>query len=280
MEYEIFIVYASPSGSTRRVAESINTTFLQKNVSPMVLDLAQADKQGDVLAAIKTAGNRACLLIGSPVYRDQAAPPVVNLLEKLPESAGAYAVPFVTWGKACSGLALWQMGDMLQKKGFQIAGAAKVVAEHCLMWRTDNPPGKGHPDESDRKMVAGLVNTIYKRLESKNVTALSIETLNYHPSELSDQMKKKMGGPWMVIPKKVNQETCTQCAVCEEVCPTVAITLDPYPVFGQSCFDCFNCVRLCPEDAIEPAISMDQIEGHIRDRVQTINEQPLTQIFI
>jgi flavodoxin len=181
MEYKIFIAYSSPSGSTRQVAESMNKTFSEKNVNPMVLDLAQANKRDDVLDAIKTAGDRACLLIGSPVYRDQAAPPVVNFLENLPESTGAYAVPFVTWGKACSGIALWQMGDMLQKKGFQIAGAAKVVAEHCLMWRTDNPPGKGHPDESDREMVERLVNTICKRLESKNVTALSIETLDYHP---------------------------------------------------------------------------------------------------
>ena len=37
---------------------------------------------------------------------------------------------------------------------------------------------------------------------------------------------------------------------------------------------------LCPEDAIEPARSMDDIEAYIRERVRTINEKPHTQIFL
>ncbi len=32
---------------------------------------------------------------------------------------GAIAVPFVTWGQACSGVALWQMGSALKEKGFK-----------------------------------------------------------------------------------------------------------------------------------------------------------------
>ena len=62
-----------------------------------------------------------CLFIGSPVYRDVAIAPVINFIEDLPQLEGNYAVPFVTWGQACSGVALWQMSAALIKKGFRIA---------------------------------------------------------------------------------------------------------------------------------------------------------------
>ena len=47
---------------------------------------------------------------------------------------GALAVPFVTWGQACSGIALWQMAAALKNKGFKIAGAAKVLAEYSILF--------------------------------------------------------------------------------------------------------------------------------------------------
>ena len=83
----------------------------------------------------------------------------------------------------------------------------------------------------------------------------------------------------MIIPKTVDEESCTQCSVCAEECPVAAISLDPYPVFNEACFDCFNCIRLCPEAAIEPGVPLAKIEEMIRDRVTTINEQPLTEIY-
>ena len=84
----------------------------------------------------------------------------------------------------------------------------------------------------------------------------------------------------MILPKSVNAEKCSQCGICEEVCPAAAVDINPYPQFNSSCFDCFNCIRLCPEDAIEPAMSMGKIEAHIQERVRTINERPYTQIFL
>ena len=84
----------------------------------------------------------------------------------------------------------------------------------------------------------------------------------------------------MVVSKKVDADLCTQCGICQEVCPVEAVVLTPFPRFERNCFDCFNCIRLCPEDAIKPAISLSQIVDHIRERVRTIGERPYTQIFL
>ena len=93
-------------------------------------------------------------------------------------------------------------------------------------------------------------------------------------------MKNKIKAPWLIIPKTVNNEACTQCGICEEECHVDAVLLNPYPEFDQKCIDCFNCIRLCPEEAIASSVSMDDIADHIRARVKNINERPLTQVFL
>ena len=104
--------------------------------------------------------------------------------------------------------------------------------------------------------------------------------LDYQPQERAAEMKNKINTAWYIIPKNLNTEACTQCGVCEEECPVDAVALNPYPEFDQNCIDCFNCIRLCPEDAIASSVSMDEIGDHIRKRVSTIKERPLTQVFL
>jgi ferredoxin len=277
---KIVIAYCSPAGSTRHVAEVIEEGFSQRKTNVIMLDLAKNHNRPAALDVIKTGDQKMCLFIGSPVYRDVAIPPVMNFIEALPQLEGSYAVPFVTWGQACSGVALWQMGAALMKKGFRIAGAAKVVALHSMMWLVDDPAGRGHPDDTDRHEIEVLVDKLHPRFESDDVPELSLDDLDYQPPERAAETKNKINTPWHIIPKKVDSKACTQCGICEEECPVNAVALKPYPEFKQNCIDCFNCIRLCPEDAITSSVSMNQIANHIRARVGTINERPLTQIFI
>ncbi|MBW1790252.1 MAG: 4Fe-4S binding protein, partial [Deltaproteobacteria bacterium] len=162
----------------------------------------------------------------------------------------------------------------------KIVGAAKVLAVHSRMWRSEDPAGKGHPNESDNRQIEELVDTLNPRLKSDNVPVIDLDTLMYQSIERADKIRAKLDVPWVSTPKHVNIETCTQCGLCEEECPAAAVVLNPYPEFGPNCFDCYNCIRLCPENAIESAISISKIEEHIKKRVLTINERPPTQIFI
>jgi len=52
----------------------------------------------------------------------------------------------------------------------------------------------------------------------------------------------------------VNQEECTGCGVCIEVCPVQAISLDlkrKAQIDSEKCIECGSCVRECPNQAIE-----------------------------
>ena len=51
---------------------------------------------------------------------------------------------------------------------------------------------------------------------------------------------------------KVNEELCTGCGACVEVCPVEAIRLSngKAQIDGEKCVDCGVCVGECPTDAI------------------------------
>lgn len=273
-----FITYLSPNGSTRVVAEIFADQLRLSGQDVRMVDLADRSARSKIGKELESA-RKACLLIGSPVYRDKAVEPVMTFIEDLPEVENAWSVPFVTWGLACSGVALWQMGEALLKKGWPLAGAAKVAALHSMMFQSDAPVGKGRPDETDRQQVRILVDKVVQRISSGKAKPLPLEDLDYQPEPLATQIKAKMSDPKLIIPKAVDTDSCTLCAICEENCPVEAVTLDPSPQFNDRCIDCFQCIRLCPEEAITPGKPLKKIEAMILGRVNSLKERPLTEIF-
>ena len=125
MKPNTFIVYCSPAGTTRHVAGVIERELNRFQAELHTLDLGRERDWSPFQNLIKSA-EKACLFIGSPVYRGFAVPPIMAFIKALAQVQGAYTVPFVTWGAVTSGIALWQMGKALESKGFSIAGAIKA----------------------------------------------------------------------------------------------------------------------------------------------------------
>jgi heterodisulfide reductase subunit A-like polyferredoxin len=49
----------------------------------------------------------------------------------------------------------------------------------------------------------------------------------------------------------VDEEKCTGCKTCAEVCPVEAITVESKAkVDSYTCVDCGTCVEECPEGAL------------------------------
>ena len=112
---KVLIVYFSPAESTRHVAEVIEKQSLALGNEVACFDLAEcsSDVAVTISQEMEASKGNSCLFIGSPVYVSHAVPVVMECIAGLKENTNAFAVPFVTWGGACSGIALYEMGKEL-----------------------------------------------------------------------------------------------------------------------------------------------------------------------
>lgn len=278
---EVFIVYFSPAGSTRHVAEVIEKQFIALGAGVSIFDLAEcsSDIAMTISRQIETVSGKSCLFIGSPVYVSHAVPLVMECIAGLKESDGAFAVPFVTWGGACSGISLYEMGKELINKKFTLLGAAKILAVHSLMWQLEDPLGEGHPDADDDRMVEDFVAHVNRKIQEDNPREIKLSDLAYQSKENHAEMEKiSLQTAKAHMPERIiDTEFCNQCQVCSDVCPANAVAFTPYPEFGDSCVYCFNCLKKCPEQAINANLS--EIWQRIKDRAAFFSEQPYTQVF-
>ena len=129
----VFIVYFSAAGSTRHVAEVMEKRFKELGLESSLYDVADnRDLCQTISRQIQRLGNDCCLVVGSPVYVSHAAPPIMQCISSLASVDVSYAVPFVTWGGASSGISLFEMAKELSRKGFKILGAAQNFGSSFL----------------------------------------------------------------------------------------------------------------------------------------------------
>ena len=274
------IVYSSPAGTTRHVAEVVKSSLDNMGCLTEIFDLGKPEDCQRLKSAQNSFSTGDCLWVGSPVYAYHALPDATDFIYGLPELKGAFAVPFVTWGAVSSGLALSEMGQQLEDKGYQLAGAAKIAALHSMMWQIENPLGKDRPDRKDDVLIGDLVKKVYAKINSNEFVPYPVENLNYQPEPVQKAMQEmNLEKARTIFPKiEADKALCSQCGVCEKVCPVHAISCSPYPQIGDKCIFCFNCVRFCEEDAFK--IDLSPFGEKLRSMAKENNEQPLSKIFV
>ncbi len=281
-EIRAFIFYCSPAGSTRRLGEVLARNLEREGLAVTTCELGRdTPAEERCLRELAQVSGRVLVCVGSPVYASHALPLVMDFIARLPRRPGAFAVPFVTWGAASSGLALAEMGRALAGRDCPLLGAGKFVAVHSLMWEAAEPAGAGHPDAADAELAAELARAALAALGRPEPPLLPLSALAYQPAaaaaELEPQNLEFAKG--LLPPRRAAPARCNGCGLCVENCPVAALRLAPLPVCDESrCIACFNCVRLCPEQAF--AVDLGPIHEHIRQRAAHFAEKSLSEIFL
>jgi len=272
-----FVVYTSPAGTTRHVAQVIGDELRALGHRPELFDLGE-HRRIAALSDLQTAlAKDACLFIGSPVYACHAVPAVMSFIATLATGSRCCSVPFVTWGAVTSGLALPKMALLLEAKGYPIAAAAKVVAEHSLLWSAPHPLGRGRPNADDDGRVRALVQHVAAHAGAARY--LPATALNYQPEPAQAIMAGlSLTAAKALLPQiGLASERCTMCGACVAACPADAIRLAPLPELGSSCIVCYNCVRACPEHALRADFS--KMEAGLKKRAEEFGEPQETIIY-
>jgi len=73
-----FIIYCSPAGNTKHVAQVIGKTVNNLGHTTVMLDLGNTEDAAAVKTQISKSSQDILLFIGSPVYAFHAVPPVME----------------------------------------------------------------------------------------------------------------------------------------------------------------------------------------------------------
>ncbi|QQG65895.1 EFR1 family ferrodoxin [Desulfobulbus oligotrophicus] len=278
MNYAHRIVYFSPAGTTRLVAETIQQRLLEQQCQ---VEMADLSVQGAAAARSlpDLSDTPVCLWIGSPVYCDHAIPLVSRWIDALTPNQTGRAVPFVTWGGVASGLALPEMAAQLVEKQYIPVAAAKVLAVHASMWGAVEPLAQGRPDQADLDQVRTLVDVVVERLAQQEQVVLDLQKLDYLPPTMraEAQIKSLAAAKASMPPLAADEQLCTSCGICAEVCPTGAIVVDPYPIISEACVVCQQCVQACPEGAFPS--NPEAMAARIREMAARSQEEQATVLL-
>lgn len=275
-----FVVYISPAGTTRHAAQVIGEELTALGKACSALDLGDRACRAEFKTILAAAARDACLFIGSPVYATHAVPAVMDFIKNLPVGTDCCSVPFATWGAVTSGVALAEMAGALEAQGYPAVAAAKIVAEHSLLWRFDNPLGKGRPDAADDRKVRDMVKKVTAVLDAGAKTHLPSAALNYQPEAL----QKVMAGLALSAVRKVlpqislKRDLCTLCGDCVAACPADAVELANGPIFKDCCIACYNCLRACPEHALRADFT--KMEAGLAQRGKDFGEICETFVYL
>jgi ferredoxin len=50
-------------------------------------------------------------------------------------------------------------------------------------------------------------------------------------------------------------DACTQCGLCERICPVHTIKVEERPTWGKTCTQCMACINRCPAQAIQYGVN-------------------------
>ncbi|MCD7849335.1 MAG: 4Fe-4S binding protein [Parabacteroides sp.] len=237
MEYNhVHIVYFSPTHTSAKtayaIAEGLEGEVLLESDITYGLPEEPVEIAGDELT-----------IVAVPVYGGRVAETAMERLRVF-HAHQAPVVPVVVYGNRDYEDALKELSDTLEAAGFVTVSAGAFIGEHSFS-RKDMPIAEGRPDEADHELAARFGREIRMKLQQSE----SLSDLK--PLEVKGNYPYKVKGPSTPQAPVTDEELCTQCEYCMDVCPVSAISVVDDYMFSDPaiCIKCCACVKECPEAA-------------------------------
>lgn len=237
MEFKsIHLVYFSPTHTSAKTAFAIAEGMQAEVLLETDLTYEKSDEEIEIHKDELT-------VVAVPVYGGRVAETAVERLQAL-KGCQAPVVPVVVYGNRDYEDALRELTDLLEAQGFVAVAAGAFVGEHSFS-RKDMPIAAARPDDADHLTASRFGQDVKKKLSA--LSSLSgLKTV-----EIKGNVPYRAKGPSTPQAPVVNDELCTQCEYCIDVCPVSAISLTDESMYSDpaACIKCCACVKECPEGA-------------------------------
>lgn len=233
---KIKLVYFSPTGTTRKILESIARGYASANVEQIDLTLPDGANNVSPFAADEL------VVLGAPVYGGRLPVTAIKRFQQL-QASKSLAVSVVVYGNREFEDALLELKNLAIDLGCcPIAGGA-FIGEHSFATK-DAPIANGRPDDLDVQLAMEFGAKIKERIATLQDTGARLH-LN-----IPGRYPYEGGAHAMAVSPLTNADTCSLCGTCASVCPTAAISIDgSVATTIERCIRCCACIKNCPTES-------------------------------
>ena len=238
MQKRIGILYFSPTGTTKRICQSISLGIGVEN--PNIIDVTYPDTRTDVISnPEKYLNNTDHLIVGAPVYVGKLPIQVIECLKAI-DGKGKNCTSVVVYGNRDYGIALRSMVKLLSGNGFNVIAAGAFIGQHS--YKDIIPVAMGRPDSLDLDLAIKFGEKI-----SGATKPLEINSI---PVQLDMFSRSKSYFPLKPV---YYENECNHCGDCAKTCPTGIISADTGGYINkkatEDCIGCMACVNSCEYNA-------------------------------
>lgn len=242
---KLHLLTFSPTGTSRKVAEGI--------ARGIGIPSVQANDLTHKSAGSITFGTDELLLVSVPVYGGHVAPTAMERMKDI-RGNSTMAIAVVVYGNRHYEQALEELATFLSERGFRVIGAGTFIGEHSYS-TPQTPVATGRPDKQDLTFAEEFGARIAQKISTESSPSTVDASHIDKPEQDADVMMRfkqtVMGwmkeGMQMPTKPSVNEDLCTGCATCADLCPTGAIpSAAPNTTEAEKCIKCCACVKGCP----------------------------------
>lgn len=269
----IHLVYFSPSGSTEKIVRKIASAIQGPEVKTYNLLPSAARKK-------QYAFGKDDLVI----YGSLSAGMLFTKAEELFHCLQGNETPFigvVSFGNAYYGVALTEMKERAEGRGFKVCALGAFVARHSMAPEI----GAGRPDAKDEEVMVDFGRRAYEKILAGDYTLHHQPVTHWSSSEQFNQYiafretnKDPYCFPLEFRAKKISDD-CIKCKTCVRNCPADAIDIENKTFDLEVCIGCYGCINRCPKQAI--SIASPEVTEFMKGFIETFKTNRLEpEVFL
>lgn len=233
---QVKLIYFSPTGTTRKVLESIAEGIAAADVEQINLTLPQG-----VQKTVPPFSDE-LVIIGAPVYGGRLPADAIKRFKQL-KAGKTLAILIVVYGNREFEDALLELKDLAIELGFNPVAGAAFIGEHSFATK-DVPIANGRPDSLDVQKAMAFGTKIKDKIKVLQSPDALMDL------QIPGRFPYEGGVRSLAVAPVTKEDTCTVCGTCADVCPTAAISMNgSVATQVELCIRCCACIKNCPTGA-------------------------------